>query len=79
MESIIDYLGRKLREAGPSTWPAIASVCGVAKTLPRKIAYGDRENPGVQTVQPLVDYFQGVERGENPPPGKLAEPKAEQA
>ena len=31
--------------------------CGVAKTLPRKLAYGDRENPGVQTVQPLLDYF----------------------
>lgn len=57
MEAIVDYLKRKLLEAGSSRWEAIASECGIAKTLPRKIAYGDRENPGVQTVQPLVDYF----------------------
>jgi hypothetical protein len=57
MENVIDYLKRKLREVGPSRWEAIAMECGVAKTLPRKLAYGDRENPGVQTVQPLLDYF----------------------
>ncbi len=64
MESIIDYLKRKLREAGASRWELIASEAGVAKTLPRKIAYDDRDNPGVQTVQPLLDYFGEVERGE---------------
>lgn len=57
MEPVIDYLKRKLREAGPSKWDAIAAECGVAKTLPRKLAYGDRDNPGIQTVQPLLDYF----------------------
>ncbi|OUM00550.1 hypothetical protein [Variovorax sp. JS1663] len=64
MESIIDYLKRKLREAGAGRWEAIAVECGVAKTLPRKIAYDDRDNPGVQTIQPLLDYFGAVERGE---------------
>jgi hypothetical protein len=64
MEPIIDYLKRKLREAGPARWEAIASAAGVAKTLPRKIAYDDRENPGVATIQPLLDYFAAVERGE---------------
>jgi hypothetical protein len=64
MESIIDYLKRKLREAGSGRWEAIAIECGVAKTLPRKIAYDDRDNPGVQTIQPLIDYFGAVERGE---------------
>jgi hypothetical protein len=64
MESIIDYLKRKLREAGPARWEAIAAAAGVAKTLPRKIAYDDRENPGVATIQPLLDYFGKVERGE---------------
>jgi hypothetical protein len=57
MENVIDYLKRKLRESGPSSWDAIAAECGVAKTLPRKVAYGDRENPGIQTVQPLLTYF----------------------
>ena len=64
MESIIDYLKRKLREAGPARWEAIAAAAGVAKTLPRKIAYDDRENPGVATIQPLLDFFGKVERGE---------------
>jgi hypothetical protein len=64
MESIMDYLKRKLREAGPSRWEVIAGQAGVAKTLPRKIAYDDRENPGVTTIQPLLDFFQRVDRGE---------------
>ena len=64
MENVIDYLKRKLREAGPSRWEAIAMECGVAKTLPRKLAYGDRENPGIQTVQPLLDYFHKLEAKE---------------
>jgi hypothetical protein len=63
MESIMDYLKRRLREAGPSRWEAIAVEAGVAKTLPRKIAYDDRENPGVATIQPLLDYFADVDRG----------------
>ncbi len=64
MEPIIEYLKRKLKEAGPARWESIAEAAKVAKTLPRKIAYADRENPGVNTVQPLLDYFQRVERGE---------------
>lgn len=59
----MDYLKRRLREAGPARWEAIASEAGVAKTLPRKIAYEDRENPGVSTIQPLLDYFAEVDRG----------------
>ena len=72
MESIIEYLKRKFKEAGPGRWEAIAGEAGVAKTLPRKIAYDDRDNPGVQTVQPLIDYFQSIERGERdlPEPAK---------
>lgn len=64
MEPIIDYLKRVLRAAGSARWEAIAEQAGVAKSLPRKIAFNDRDNPGVQTVQPLIDYFQEVERGE---------------
>jgi hypothetical protein len=64
MEPIIDFLKRRLREAGPARWEAIAGAAGIAKTLPRKIAYDDRDNPGVQTIQPLIDYFQAVDRGE---------------
>lgn len=63
MEPIIDYLKRNLREAGAASWEAIALEAGVAKSLPRKIVYGDRDNPGVATIQPLVTFFQDVERG----------------
>jgi hypothetical protein len=64
MEPIMGYLNRRLREVGPTKWEAVAQAAGVAKTLPRKIAYGDRANPGVATVQPLITYFQAVDRGE---------------
>lgn len=60
-ENIMGYLKRKLREAGHANWEQIAEDCGVAKSLPRKIVYGDRENPGVETIQPLLTYFQRAE------------------
>lgn len=56
-ETILHVLLRDLRGVPPSEWERIASEAGVAKTLPRKLAYGDRPNPGVQTIQPLVDWF----------------------
>jgi hypothetical protein len=56
-EPIIETLRRNLRSVPPSEWEQIAQECGIAKTLPRKIAYGDRPNPGVMTIQPLVDWF----------------------
>lgn len=63
MEPIIEYLKRNLREAGSQRWDEIASQCGVAKSLLRKIAFNDRDNPGIQTIQPLLDYFQEIECG----------------
>jgi hypothetical protein len=72
VEPIMTYLERKLREAGMARWEAIAAVAGVATTLPRKIAYRDRKNPGVLTVQPLLDFFQAVERGERSLPDPVA-------
>lgn len=72
METIIDYLRRKLREAGASRWGPIADAVSeglprdqrIGSALLRKLAYGDRANPGVKTVQPLLDFFGAVERGE---------------
>lgn len=55
------YLKRRLQAAGPTQWPEIVRATGVAKSLPRKIAYNDRINPGVQKVQPLIDYFQAID------------------
>lgn len=55
------YLKRRLQAAGAAQWPEIVRATGVAKSLPRKIAYNDRINPGVQKVQPLIDYFRAVD------------------
>jgi hypothetical protein len=65
MEPIMEYLKRRLREAGAARWEAIAAEAGVGKTLPRKLVYDSkRENPGVATIQPLLDYLNAVDRGE---------------
>lgn len=74
METILGYLKRHLREAGPARWEAIAEAAGCAKSLPRKVYYDDRDThgPGVLTVQPLVTYFQEVDSGKR----SLPEPEA---
>lgn len=76
MELIISFLKRRLREAGAARWELIAAEAGVAKTLPRKIACNDRDNPGVQTIQPLLDYFRQVDDGERALPNfPIAQPQ----
>ncbi len=64
-EPIIDYLRRKLKESGASSWPGIAATISaglpdgekVSEHFLRKLAYGDRENPGIQLLQPLLNHF----------------------
>lgn len=63
IESITDFLKRRLREAGASRWDAIARAAGVTPSFIRKFVYGSRDNPRVLTVQPLLDYFDEVDRG----------------
>jgi len=84
MEPIIDYLKRRLKESGARTWPAIASEISIplpedekiSEHLLRKIAYGDRDNPGIKSIQPLLDYFQEVDRGVRRPPAISEQAKA---
>lgn len=72
MEPIIDYLRRKLKDAGQARWTGIADAINAA--IPderdrmtfhslRKIAYGDRDNPGLKDAQVILDYFRAVESG----------------
>ena len=68
-ETILAYLVRNLRAAGAGRWPAIAARVSteqapISEHLLRKIAYGDRENPTLEKVQPLLDFFRGVEAGQ---------------
>lgn len=68
-EPILTFLQRRLKEATPGAWPSIAESANAFlpddKKLTihslRKIAYGDRENPGLQQVQALLDHFNAQE------------------
>jgi hypothetical protein len=64
IEPITIYLKRQLKDAGAARFDAIADEAGVNASFIRKFFYGSRENPRVQTVQPLIDYFKAIERGE---------------
>lgn len=61
-ESVTDYLARRLKDAGPSRFDEIAKQANVKVSFIRKFVYGSRENPRVQTIQPLLDYFALADR-----------------
>ena len=69
MELIIDYLKRNLKAAGPHKWSEIAATLSkqsptqqsFGEPLLRKLAYGDRKNPCLKIVQPLLTYFQAID------------------
>lgn len=60
-EPITDYLRRRLREEGTARFEVIADEAGVAVSFIRKFHCGSRENPRVQTIQPLLDYFERLD------------------
>jgi hypothetical protein len=73
MEPILPYLQRRLKESGAQSWPQL--VKQINERLPadralsvhsvRKLAYGDRANPGLLHVQALLDHF-GSAHGAQP-------------
>lgn len=63
IETITEYLKRRLRDAGAARFEAIADEAGVTVSFIRKFVYGSRENPRVGTIQPLLDYFAEVDQG----------------
>jgi len=66
MESTTEYLQRKLKEAGPSSWEDIARKVNkgldpkyhISRHTLRKIAYGDRPNLGSLKGDAIRAYFQ---------------------
>ena len=52
----------RLRDAGPKAWPAIAKSTGKPLSLIRKIAYGDRRNPRIDSLMPLLRHFERQEK-----------------
>lgn len=70
MESTIEYLQRKLKEAGPGSWEDIAKAVSNDLEDPykvtfhtlRKIAYGERPNLGTIKGDALCSYFHKREK-----------------
>lgn len=54
---LLAYVKDNLRAVGPKAWPAIANETEKPLSLLRKIAYGNRRNPRLDTLQPLVNWF----------------------
>lgn len=88
VETITSYLLRKLAEAGTARFEAIAAAATEHAGLPadsddrvrvsfvRKFFYGGRENPRVGTIEPLLNYFHAVDRGEAQLPPLATEKRA---
>jgi predicted transcriptional regulator len=57
MVSILEQVKIKLTESR-GRWPEVAANSGVPVSTVRKIAQGVSRDPGVQTVQRLLDYFE---------------------
>lgn len=74
MSTILDTLVHRLREAGPSNWDQIAKEAGVSSHLPRKLVYGDRPNPTIGTIQPLINYFERTAEVVHEPALGMTEP-----
>lgn len=74
-ESITERLAERLKAAGAARFRAIALEAGVAESFIRKFVYGGRENPRVGTIQPLVDFFDAIDRGERALPDPMSSPR----
>ena len=53
-ETILGYVRRRLREEGSTNWPEIAVLAAKPLSTLRKIAYGDRRNPRLDTIEPIA-------------------------
>lgn len=64
MSEILTPLVERLRRYSHAELELIAADAGIAKTLPRKLVCGDRTNPTVGTIEPLIKYLDEVDSGE---------------
>ena len=79
MSTILSPLLSRLRQFSQAQLEVIAAEAGVAKTLPRKLACGERDNPTVQTIEPLIEYFDSIDRGARALPFAPARPAPAEA
>ncbi len=57
MSIILEPLIAKLKAEGSSKWEQIAKDAGVERHLPKKLVYGERPNPTIKSIEPLIRYF----------------------
>lgn len=57
MDNILLSLQTSLKTLGRAAWPDVSKATGISENTLRKLAYGDRPNPSLDIVQPLLTYF----------------------
>ena len=58
MESdLLPFVRTNLRAVGKDVWPAISEATGVPCNTLRKLAYNDRKNPRLSTIEPVAKWF----------------------
>lgn len=71
---ILDMLKNRFTSIDRSLWEPVALAAGVGRHMPRKMVYGDRASPRIDTCQKLINYFEAVDRGEKTLPIPLVKP-----
>lgn len=76
---ITAYLHQKLTAVGTAGFERLAADTGVKVSFIRKFFYGDRQDPRVNTVQPLLDYFNAQDRAAAKKRSKPTHPTPQEA
>lgn len=58
---LLSFVRNGLKAAGPKAWPEISTATGKPLSTLRKIAYGDRKNPRLDTIQPIANYLREIQ------------------
>lgn len=63
MSQILNTLVGRLLPFTHAELEAIAHAAGVPPDLPRKLRSGERKNPTLRSIEPLIDFFNKVDQG----------------
>ena len=54
---LLAYVVHGLRTLGPKRWPEVAEATGKSIPTLRKLAYRDRTNPELSTIEPIANWL----------------------
>lgn len=63
MSQILNTLVARLERFSHAELEAVADLAGVPPDLPRKLRSGERKNPTLRSIEPLIDFFNKVDQG----------------